>query len=394
LGQVNADTGNVRIGSEFYLVVKLTNLGFARFIDDYRVKIQLPTNGYTSQDSVKTGVITDGMIDSLVWKIKAPNSINSKLDIISFTLLDPPNDQYAKTDAAILNNETHVKVKLETGKLIAETYELRTKSAVMRGGKDVPILGLIFRNKDVSSKVNSYLTKLFLTFKDREGEKIEPSTVISRVAAVRHSDYSHVFAQTSDFSVTDKPGQVMLNFKTTDGKIDTIRSAQRDTIDIVVDIQDFETTDFKILLLDSLPIIAVDDNGQLLDLANANGETLKYTDFESTLAVIVEGDLKKAFYNYPNPFGRNDRPTTNFIYFLEKDSPVTLQIFTLTGDLVKKLEFLSTDPEGKAGLHQGELNLEWDGRNGKGELVMNGVYLAYLSIEGGNTASTKIVVVK
>ncbi|MBN2411605.1 hypothetical protein JXQ31_07915 [candidate division KSB1 bacterium] len=392
LGQVNADTGNVRIGSEFNVVLRLTNLGFARFIDNYRVKIHLPANGYTTQDAEKTGIITNGMIDSLVWKIKAPNTINSNLDIISFTLLDPPNDQYAKTNAAVLNNEAHVRVKLETGKLIAETYPVRTKSAVIKGGKNVPILGLVFRNKDVSSKVNSYLTKLFLTIRDREGEIINPSTAVNRIAAVRHSDYDHIFAQTTDFSVTDKPGQVMLNFRTL--KIDTIRSAQRDTVDIIVDVSEFNETDFKISLSDSLPIYAVDDNGQLLDLANANGETMSYVDFESLLAVVVEGEMKKAFYNYPNPFGRNDKPTTNFIYYLEQDSALKLQIFTLTGDLVKKWEFQSTDPEGAAGLHQGEPNLIWDGRNGKGEVIMNGVYLAYLTLEGGNTASTKIVFVK
>ncbi len=394
LGQVNADTGNVRIGSEFNVDLRLTNLGFARFIDNFRVKIHLPANGYTTQDSVKTGTITNGMIDSLVWKIKAPNTINSRLDIISFTLLDPPNDQYAKTNAAVLNNEAHVRVKLETGKLIAETYPVRTKSAIIKGGKNVPILGLILRNKDVSSKVNSYLTKIFMTLRDREGETIDPLTAVSRIAAVRHSDYNHVFAQTTDFSVTDKPGQIMLNLKTTGGKIDTIKSAQKDTIDIVADISEFNETNFKISLSDSLPIYAVDDNGQLLDLANANGETMSYVDFESLLAVVVEGEMTKAFYNYPNPFGRSDKPATNFIYYLEQDSAIKLQIFTLTGDLVKRWEFLSSDPEGAAGLHQGEPNLLWDGRNGKGEVVMNGVYLAYLTIEGGETATTKIVFVK
>lgn len=393
LGQFAADTGSVRLGSEFNIVLKLTNLGFARFIDDYQIKIHLPAN-YTSADTVKRGIITDGLTDSLVWKIKAPKTYNSSLDIISFTLVDPPNDQYAHADAAVYNQQTALKVKLETGKLIVENYPLRNNTVVLKGGTNVPIMGLLFRNKDVSSIANSHVTSLYLTFKDRDGEKIDPATVISRIAAVKHSNPATIYASrgAENFAASDKPGQVMLNFKETGSQIITIQNAEQDTVDIVVDILDMETTDFKITLSDSLPVIAVDDNNQLLDLANANGDAISYVDIESNLAVIVDQEEKKAFYNYPNPFGRIDKPVTRFIYYLEKESDFKLQIFTLTGDLVRQWDYTKTDPEGTAGLHQGEIS--WDGRNGKGQLVMNGVYLAYLSIDGGKTAATKIAVVK
>ncbi|HPG39151.1 MAG TPA: hypothetical protein PLP19_03610 [bacterium] len=393
LGQFAADTGSVRLGSEFNVVLKLTNLGFARFIDNYQIKVHLPAN-YTSADSVKRGTITDGLVDSLVWKIKAPKTYNSSLDIISFTLIDPPNDQYAHADAAVYNQQVTVKIQLETGKLIVENYPVRNNNVVLKGGVNVPVMGLVFRNKDISSIANSHVTKMFFTFKNREGERIDPATVVGRITAVKHSNYATIYASRSaaNFATTDKPGQIMLNFNEAGSQLITVQNTERDTVDIVVDILNMETTDFKITLSDSLPVVAVDDNNQLLDLANANGDPMSYVDIESSLAVIVEKEAVKSFYNYPNPFGRSDKPTTSFIYYLEADSDIKLQIFTLTGDLVRQWDFTKTDPEGAAGLHQGEIS--WDGRNGKEQLVMNGVYLAYLSISGGKTATTKIAVVK
>jgi hypothetical protein len=67
--------------------------------------------------------------------------------------------------------------------------------------------------------------------------------------------------------------------------------------------------------------------------------------------------------NYPNPF----RNRTTFTFELNFDgSEVLVKIFTLSGRLIRTLEGM-----GNSGFNQ----LEWDGRDGDGDQLANGVYL-------------------
>ena len=65
---------------------------------------------------------------------------------------------------------------------------------------------------------------------------------------------------------------------------------------------------------------------------------------------------------------------------------MSIKIFTLTGRLVRTLS--------RSGLLQNQSQeIEWDGKNGKGQVVRNGVYVAVIQI-GGSRAMIKIAVVK
>jgi hypothetical protein len=101
--------------------------------------------------------------------------------------------------------------------------------------------------------------------------------------------------------------------------------------------------------------------------------------------------LASSISNYPNPFAAG-REATRFVYFLRSDARVTLKLVTLAGDLV--LTSLDRAPR-VAGLRQDD---GWDGKNGAGLVVRNGVYLAELVAEyadGGHERVTrKIAVVR
>ncbi len=58
-----------------------------------------------------------------------------------------------------------------------------------------------------------------------------------------------------------------------------------------------------------------------------------------------------------------------------KDKKVIIKIFTLTGDIVKKIEFITT--------HQGWNEIEWDAKNHAGKIVGRGIYFLYIWVEGG-----------
>ncbi|MCB9464485.1 MAG: DUF11 domain-containing protein [Candidatus Eisenbacteria bacterium] len=101
-------------------------------------------------------------------------------------------------------------------------------------------------------------------------------------------------------------------------------------------------------------------------------------------------DLRESYVNFPNPFAAG-RESTTFVYYLPADGVVNLRVWTLTGDEVVTL---AADNSSEAGLHQ---EVTWDGRNGNGETVRNGVYLVELEVEmagGSERLLRKVAVVR
>jgi hypothetical protein len=104
-------------------------------------------------------------------------------------------------------------------------------------------------------------------------------------------------------------------------------------------------------------------------------------------AVTAEFDLETAFVdpgapgghvtNYPNPV-HPPQQSTIIAYKLADHASVTLRIFTLSGDLVLRQEFERGQAGGLAGLNE----VGWDGRNGKGQVVSSGGYIALIEAQG------------
>ncbi len=97
--------------------------------------------------------------------------------------------------------------------------------------------------------------------------------------------------------------------------------------------------------------------------------------------------------NYPNPFHPGEAATT-IAYKLDDNATVTLKIFTITGGLVWQKSCTPGSQGGSAGLN----TIEWDGKNGKGDIVASGGYVLRIEAAGqGETLHTmtrKIAVVR
>jgi hypothetical protein len=90
--------------------------------------------------------------------------------------------------------------------------------------------------------------------------------------------------------------------------------------------------------------------------------------------------LEESYANFPNPFAAG-REATTVVYYLPEAGRVSLRIFTLRGEPVATLLDGVVRP---AGLSQSDV---WDGRNGSGNVVINGVYVAELDVRfDGGTA--------
>ncbi|MBN2071083.1 MAG: hypothetical protein JW814_06450 [Candidatus Krumholzibacteriota bacterium] len=93
--------------------------------------------------------------------------------------------------------------------------------------------------------------------------------------------------------------------------------------------------------------------------------------FNSGRAALLSTELEDSFSNYPNPFVAS-REKTTIVFFMPDNGTVTVQVYTILGRLVRTL---ALNEERGAGPHQ---DISWDGRNGRGEKVINGVYYLVL----------------
>ena len=91
-------------------------------------------------------------------------------------------------------------------------------------------------------------------------------------------------------------------------------------------------------------------------------------------------------HNYPNPFN----PETWIPYELAKDVDVTIDIYAVNGQLVRRLD-LGFQSRGR--YTRRDKAAYWDGRNDYGEKTASGVYF-YVFTAGEYTQTKKMVIVK
>jgi hypothetical protein len=100
------------------------------------------------------------------------------------------------------------------------------------------------------------------------------------------------------------------------------------------------------------------------------------------------GQIKRTelLQNYPNPFN----PETWIPYLLTEPAEVTIQIYSVTGQLVRTLK-IGRQEHGE--YVSKEKAAHWNGRNDAGERVASGVY--FYSLKAGDfQANRRMVIVK
>lgn len=397
-GEPNNLEATVRSGNEFEVTAALNNEGEAGLSGSFSAELLLPDGfEFVDSDSIKTDLADS--VNTVSWMVRAPKELHAVPDTFWIALLQKPKDKLAQTEAEMLSSDTtFVLVHLEKGAIIVSDYDVRSSTAVIRGRDDVPIMGLKLRNKDASGNTESYIHGIRFFVRDKTGNFVSPGSIVSRIAAVRDDgaviDTTHVDHIFAEQSVFGDSGIVYLDFyQGVGGQVDTLKGNVTDNIKLVVDIKpDAEMKDFR-FIVDSLT--AIDEFDIPLIIADSTEAEIDSLRLSSIMAVMVDEDLDKSFFNYPNPFGRGgEYQNTYFTYYLKEASDVKIHIYTLTGDLVRTWDIKQAENEEwtSEGLHQGQL--VWDGKNGMGHDVLNGVYLAYILTGYGEQSMTKIAVIR
>ena len=115
-------------------------------------------------------------------------------------------------------------------------------------------------------------------------------------------------------------------------------------------------------------------------------------------AVLMNGFEVKSFsysmnlaINSPNPFDPA-RESTTIMYRLANDANVGVYLFTITGDLMWRTDFMAGSQGGKSG----ENSFTWNGISSFGEMMSNGVYLLHIvdKSSGRTLAKGKIMILR
>lgn len=379
--------GEVRVGQHFVVRVDVENLGEAGYknAQDFRFGLLLPSGYYTKEDVVKSPTGDVAMVE---WQIRAPLLATMQWDTLMVRLLDVGLDQYSDQKAEVADSSATLVVRTTAAVVHVSTYAVDRRTSAMTGASSVPLLGLRFFNPALEGTSHFLLEKIVVQLRDPQVGDLSPRQAISRIAAARRGRTALPFVQ-----LTDIPESNPLVLDFTSGLPDTFRASVPDSLELVVDLLPHTGAQRLMLSVDSARHVLVRDaeSGQLVTVTDTLGNFAPLVRLQSDFRVVVEGEFAKAFGTYPNPFGQPERPMTTFVYNLATTTDVTISIYSLIGELVWSRHFPKGSPESKAGPHEGELF--WDGRNDRGQRVLNGMYIARIVTGDGHEAVTKIGVV-
>ena len=247
--------------------------------------------------------------------------------------------------------------------LVGLTSRLPANVSALQTG--TPAFDLLIQNGAAQGLTDTGARTLRVEVQDPQGAVMDPTELLSGAA----------LSTSAGTTVDGVVGSTEIVFNVPDGVVIT-PSGQTDTLGVTLDIQtDLGNVNFRLALADATSIDVVELGTQsAVSVATINGQDFPlYTNFGHILGTSVES----SFTNYPNPFAAG-REGTTITYYLDQRSTVTLRLFTLWGAPVKTLLDGQTLD---AGLHQ---NTVWDGRNGGGDTVNNGVYHLVLEINAVN----------
>lgn len=131
----------------------------------------------------------------------------------------------------------------------------------------------------------------------------------------------------------------------------------------------------------------------VIDVAVIDNASSNVYAYQSVTVHVSAAPVKPgAIVNYPNPFDPGRNETTSISYYLEESSNIELRIFDPFGRVVVAKSFSkdSTDPISFSATTKGAAAWIWDGKNGEGRTVANGIYLVKVKAQSsGQTQEFK-----
>ena len=246
----------------------------------------------------------------------------------------------------------------------------------------VPLLAFSVSNKDYDDPLK--VKGLRLAFFNSEGDNSDENLLSSRalfsmVKRISVTSADEVLAKTEsvesaadfvDFIVSetdDNPLQLLF-----DPEAEMAAGAEAKFL-ITAEFQDNIVNRGFRAVLRSVDVYDFDPESPLEIIDSVGVKIEESKNLESRPFTIISDNPKDSFGAYPNPFGRTYKQNT-IMFRLENPSDVEVRIFTLLGEPVWSRSFTGLS----SGLYENLVH--WDGKNGRGKTVLNGVYLCTINI--------------
>jgi hypothetical protein len=372
----DATDGSLHVGSQFSIVATVSNLGSAATTGNGKITISLPAGfvlaqGYAQEQDFAVGA-------PVRWDAIAPSE-SSPIQNISTSISVVPLDENTNEEAHVSTRTRDIAVYVETKHMIAEVVHLvEAPPQIAPGENSVRLMALRIANpQEIGEGSAIALRALSLFVAGEDNVRLaDPSAALSAVKLARYSSPDALLGVASVSSTN--PVRVELV-----PQADTLGPGEDDTLLVTVDVSRNP--------IGSGVTLEIEGNGafEVVDLASGQPIGVVSPDNESfPRSLSAPSRWFAGVHNYPNPF-KAGLESTRISYYLERDSRVSLKIYTLDGKLVLSRSFSEQEPQGREGLR----DILWDGKNGNGDIVLNGVYICKLEAAGAN-ATFKIAVAK
>jgi hypothetical protein len=251
---------------------------------------------------------------------------------------------------------------------------------VPRGAADVPVLRVVFSN---NAEYAAGLDTLYVSVEDGDGNlRSDPSRYVSMITlSSAGGSWPGPVGSENPVPVIVAHGFNLLAGASDTALVSIDVSTSAPAGELRIDLARSEDVVFSI----------GDDGSPINVVRDANGEDIAGYFYNTTLSVM-SANFGEYVHNYPNPFMAGSE-VTKIAYFLTEDTSVSIKIYDYTGVLVWTKDIPAGGPGGSGEPGGTWWEADWDGRNGQGEIVRNGVYICKVTA-GGNSAMFKIAVAK
>jgi hypothetical protein len=381
----SATRGVVSVGQPFRVVATLLNGGAASVYDSAKVRLSLPA-GYSlvnqQEDAIKGVRLPDQ--NSFSWWVRARPDVSEIADLIKFNLTQPPRDGNTDAFAAVSDDETELAVRAEGRKMIVENLGQGGGPAV-HGGKNILLARLKLTNPARPGSSNLALKQLSFDLMNRAGKALAPNAVLKAVHVIHEKGANNIQSDDNKTSLANNPLVVNLSTPV------SVSADKPDTIAIVADLAENTAEPNFRLVFDDSQDFSVDDwaGGSGVVVETPDGKRGNKFRLETNLTALLGADPQSAFFNYPNPLqpGNDQSDGQGTLFNVPAGASGELKIFTLLGELVWEADLESRRQLGTNGVF-------WNGHNGVGQRVLNGVYVAMLKTKDGKMLTTKVAVLK
>ena len=254
--------------------------------------------------------------------------------------------------------------------LVQCTMDSQLPSNVAAAAVSLGAFDLLVENSNPAGHTPAQLTRLRVAVEDAKGNAMPPDGILTAATLnVGGTEVASGQLGPSEILFDVNPGDLV------------IASATSATITINVSVNGGAAgRTFRFLVRDAASTEMVDAvTGAPIPVTVADGQY----PLQTNLTTVLGSNVDDGFTNYPNPFAAG-REVTRITYFVDQPSTVSLDLYTIWGAHVATL---FEDKSVQTGLHQ---DIAWDGRNGEGNVVNNGVYYLVLRVKGADGHVTTV----